>query len=192
MKNILSFKDFVICESFEIKNKPSRMTPTGYKKLFMTYLKPKYADKAESVLEAILDNYVNLIFFSTTVNNVQYIVLYGKEKGESNYTVHFNDINNIDNFKNTGVLKYSSHELFTYLFNIIYYYGLLKGHDIELYSEKENIRNKFYKKIAENIFKKYNCNYEVIEKHSSVVLKNKTETKTFLERMGIEHILEQK
>lgn len=179
---MLNIKEFLIIESFEIGNKPNRMTPVEYKKLLLQYLKPKYKDKAEVALENILNNYEDLKIFKSSVNNVMYIIFYGKEKDEKYYTIHFNDIDKIDNFKNTGTLGSNSIKLFSYVFNIIYYYGLEKGHNIILNSDPTEDRSNFYKRISENIIKKQQLDYSVVKNKNNVLLKNNNVYIPFTER----------
>ena len=179
---MLNFKDFMITESFDIGSKPIRMTPTGYRELLFSYLEPKYKNNAQNVLDNIINNYEDLKVFKHITNNVTYIIFYGKEKDEKYYTIHFNDITKIDNFKNTGVLGTLSLNLFSYVFNIVYYYGLLHGHNVILRSDPSEDRSTFYKRISENLISKYNLDYNVILGKNYIVLKNSTEYKPFTER----------
>lgn len=179
---MLNYNNFILVESFDIsQNKPERLTPTKAKELLKEYLDNKY-NNSNNIVDEIFSSYDKLYLFKYNEDNENYIVFFGKEKNSKYFEIHFNNIKHVDNFLNINVLK-SSQKLLSFLFSIIYYYGLKKSEDIIIVSDKDNDRSKLYKKIAEKLIKKYKLNYNVLEGTNSIILKYLTNSKIlFTER----------
>ena len=120
---MIKYNEFLLLESFDISSsKPIRLTPTYAKNLMLKYLGTKYTNPND-VITKIFDSYQDFKMFEYDEENEKYIVFFGKAKGSKYYEIQFNNIKYVDNFLNIGVLK-SSQKLLSFLFSIIYYYGL--------------------------------------------------------------------
>ena len=166
-----SFKDIFIVESFDLIDKPNKLSPAKGKELLVGYLSQKYSDP-EKLYDYLVNSFEKLILFKYTEGSEEYIVFFGNKVGEKYFEIHFNNIKHIDNFLDLGVLK-TSQNLLSFLFSIIYHYGLCYGRDIEILSDEKNNRTNLYIKIIEKIIKKYNLNYSYETNTNYLYIKHK-------------------
>lgn len=172
---MLSFDEYLILESFDIKEKPKALIPQQYRKVIIDYLTPKYHNQSEVVMENMLRYFGGSPWvFKETIGNSSYMFLYGLTKDRPYYEIHFNDLDNIDDFSNLRKNQKDSLKVFSYAFNILYHYGMKQGHNIVLESHPDNNRTVFYAKIANKIIKDNNLKYEVMQKDNLLMLKNLT------------------
>jgi hypothetical protein len=178
----MSIGEYLLLESFEVGSKePQKLTPSAVKDMLKVYLYPKYGDRYHDVMTNMLSDYDGAYWFKETIGESTYFVVFGKPKGSKYFEVHFSDIDKIDTFDNTGGKESQSLKVFSYVFKVLYWYGLVKGKDVKLQSLPSEDRSSFYKKIFDKVVKDYKLDYSVkIEGHSLLCINNKTIRETTL------------
>lgn len=179
---MLSFKEYsLLVESFDLLDKPTKLSPLRALALLEEYLKQKHADYS-NLAKHMIKSYEKLFLFEYSENNEKYIIFFGKPNNEKYYEIHFNDIKHVDVFQNLGKLN-SSQKLLSYIFSIIYYYGLKNSVDIVIASDEKNNRSKFYGIIADKIIKKYDLHYSTkILRNSLLITYEPDKSLLFTER----------
>lgn len=174
--NILSFKDFNLLESFDIKDKPLKMSIPNQEEYVIKYLAQKY-DNAIDVFNSMKKHYNKITVFK--INKSKEYIIFLMQNNDT-IGVHFNNFHNIDNSSNLGGEKLSV-ELFSDIFNIVYYYGLFNDFKTVITHDDSN-RLKLYLKIVQKVLNKYKPEFKVIIKNNNLVIYKENKLKPFTER----------
>lgn len=170
----MQIKEFILAESFEVgTTPPQKLTVSKVKDMLKEYLYPKYQDNYEKVMLNMISSFENdTNWFKYSDDAEEYFVVFGRLKGSKLYEAHFANLKHIDEFNNIGGNESQALKVFSFVFKIIYWYGLVRGKDVKLESAPSENRSSFYKKIFDKIVRDTSLNYSAKVDGSSVVLLN--------------------